>query len=136
MKIWTRNNKIAINNSMVSKKGCWKHLERCLGWVWKKNLSKKGHQGTLKAPDTMFEDTKGVKKYVRMWGHYPIKNILYFILFWIMRGIRAFGKQIGRMLGEHLKHPIFFVYGTTRDTKKDIKNGKGAQGGCPWTLRL
>jgi hypothetical protein len=68
----------------------------------------------------MFEDTKGVKKNVRMWGHYPIFFFLnlYFILFLTMRGIRAFGKQIGRMLGGHLKGQIFFLFMGQQGTPK------------------
>jgi hypothetical protein len=43
-------------------------------------LGKKGHKGTLKAPNTMLNNTIGAKKYVGdVEGVYMVEDILYFI---------------------------------------------------------
>jgi hypothetical protein len=49
-------------------------------------LGKKGHKGTLKAPNIMLKNTIGAKKYVGdVEGVYMVEDILYFIFYMLFK---------------------------------------------------
>jgi hypothetical protein len=70
-------------------------------------LGKKGHKGTLKAPNTMLKNTIGAKKYIGdAKGVYMVENILYFICYSNYKGCQGpLGNTIGKMLWDVGKVP-------------------------------
>jgi hypothetical protein len=56
----------------------------------------------LKVPNIISKDAKGTNKYTRDVGGNMFKNIIYFILFWPMIGVRGHIGEHNKMdIGEH-----------------------------------
>lgn len=70
-------------------------------------------------PNMILEDIKGTQKYIGDIGGTMVKNVLEFFKPWM--ALKVIGKHNRTMLGDIEKGSIFFAFGATRATKKDIK---------------